>query len=54
MFVSNTAYKYLQGLRMTDEDGNHVVDLTWYYNQQGQWHTEDIPDGKDIIGIYCN
>ena len=32
MFVSNTAYKYLQGLRMTDETGALVVDIVWYSN----------------------
>ena len=42
----------IMGLRMTDEEGNYVVDLNW--SGVGAWISQDIPDGLEIIGLKCN
>ena len=42
----------LMGFRMTDEEGNHLVDLNW--SGVGAWITQEIPEGLEIIGLKCN
>ena len=44
--------KYLNGLRLINRSGGNVLDLSFY--NDGKWIKRDIPEGKEIIGIYCN
>ena len=36
-----------------DNEGNEMHRVKWY-NGGGQWHYITIPEGKEIIGFYCN
>ena len=42
----------INGLRMTDETGQNLVDLDFGAN--GNWMTEDIPNGYEIVGMKTN
>ena len=42
----------IKGMRFTDEQGNHMIDLQW--SSVGVWQKHDIPSGQEIIGLKCN
>ena len=42
----------LVGLRLTDGEGKHIVDLNWA--GVGQWQSQEIPEDHEIIGMKCN
>ena len=42
----------ITGLRLTDGDGNHVVDINC--TGQGIWQRQEIESGQEIIGLQCN
>ena len=42
----------IKGLRLTDTEGVHQVNLNWA--NVGQWSVQDIPEGQEIIGLKCN
>ena len=47
----------LQGLRMVDDKGITFIDEVWYKGANhyiGEWKTEIIPAGMEIIGIRAN
>ena len=47
----------LQGLRMVDDKGITFIDEVWYKGANhhiGEWKTEIIPPGMEIIGIRAN
>ena len=47
----------LQGLRMVDDKGITFIDELWYKGANhhiGEWKTEIIPAGMEIIGIRAN
>ena len=39
----------LTGLRLIDEQGAYVVNL--HFKDAGDWVTQDVPKGKEIIGL---
>ena len=42
----------IKGLRLTDAEGKHHVDLNWA--NVGQWSVQEIPEGQEILGLKCN
>ena len=46
----------LRGLRLLDNEGRCIVDRVWdtLYTDGGDWVTQEIPEGKEIIGVQCN
>ena len=42
----------LVGLRLTDSEGTHIVNLNWA--GVGQWQSQEIPEDHEIIGMKCN
>ena len=42
----------INGIRMTDDQGNHLVNLDWTAN--GVWVEKEIPSGYEIIGLRAN
>ena len=53
MFVSSN-YQLCK-LKLIDEQGDNILSLNWTktYDNRGKWFTRDIPDDKEIIGLYC-
>ena len=49
----NGGFAYLSKIRLIDEQGNYLIDYA-LRDRPGQWITQDIPDGKEIIGLRCN
>ena len=45
----------LIGLRLVDEKGVYIVNVTWMTKEQcgSDWITRTIPIGRDIIGLRC-
>ena len=56
VFVPKHSSKHLNKLQMLDDRGSKIVDVTWYTgdDQNGEWITKEIPEGREIIGFYCN
>ena len=47
----------LQGLRVTDDQGQTFIDEVWYkgaFQHVGEWQTQVVPPGMEIIGIRAN
>ena len=42
----------IMGIRVTDNEGKHMVDLNW--SGVGSWQKTSIPAGQEIIGLECN
>ena len=43
---------YINGLRLVDNKGENVVDVSWdEITNEGEWTEYDIPEGHEIIGI---
>ena len=40
--------------RLMDDQGEDVVDLVFSEQETGEWMIRDVPEGKEIIGLYCN
>ena len=40
------------GIRITDDEGKHMVNLNW--SGVGNWQKTEIPTGQEIIGLECN
>ena len=46
---------YVGRLRLIDEEGQYIVNLKWWTRKRkGEWVFQDIPEGKEIIGLQCN
>ena len=46
---------YLQHLKFLDPKGQTILDLNWYdHHEHGEWQDIKVPDGQEIIGLYCN
>ena len=43
----------LTALKMIDCEGKILMQLDWGLIEQGEWVSQVIPDGKEIIGMYC-
>ena len=41
-------------MQLVDEDGAVLLDLEWQRRDDGEWDTRDIPEGKEIIGLYMS
>ena len=41
----------ISGLRLLDETGAIVVDEVWDLTSGGDWLTQVIPAGKEIVGL---
>ena len=44
----------LCAMRLIDEHGENLVDLEWQKREDGEWITQDIPEGQEIIGLYMS
>ena len=40
--------------RLMDDQGGDVVDLVFGEQEAGEWVIRELPEGKEIIGLYCN
>ena len=40
--------------RLMDDEGGDVVDLILGEQEAGEWVIRELPEGKEIIGLYCN
>ena len=54
MFIDPKGRGYLNRLKMLDDHGEPVVDLTFWSDETGFWYTHEIPFDKEIIGLFCN
>ena len=45
---------FMDALRMEDDDGNVILDLVWCESKDSEWQTRQIPQGKEIIGLYMS
>ena len=54
MFIDPKGRGYLNRLKMIDDHGESVIDLTFWSDETGFWYTQEIPYDKEIIGLYCN
>ena len=46
--------KLINGIRLADEWGKHIVDQTWETRiNAGTWVSKKIPEGEEIIGLQC-
>ena len=45
--------RFFAGLRLIDENGVNIVKVN-FYPRAGDWFIKDIPEGKEVIGLYCN
>ena len=43
----------IQGLRLHYKNEKDLVEIEWD-KQDGEWVTQDVPDGQDIIGLKCS
>ena len=41
-------------MKIWDDEGNEVVDITFYGDGNGDWVEQEIPEGKEIIGMFCS
>jgi len=37
-----------------DENDQIILEETWDPRDEGKWIIKEIPEGKEIIGVYCN
>ena len=37
-----------------DDQGEDLVDLVLGEQSEGEWVIREMPEGKEIIGLYCN
>ena len=44
----------LKALKLIDANDKIIAQLGWYTDEGECWVTKDIPEGKEIIGFYCN
>ena len=45
---------FIDGLRLTDEKGRHIVDECWNtLMKDEEWKTVDVQSDSDIVGSYC-
>ena len=40
-------------MRLIDELGNYLFNKTFYKSSDGAWATKQIPNGQEIVDIYC-
>ena len=43
----------LNHIRFISDEGELLGEVRWY-NGGGNWQTIEIPEGKEIIGFFCN
>ena len=43
----------VQGLRLIDDFGNYIFSRTFHKSKEGAWATKYIPNGQEIVDIYC-
>ena len=41
------------GIRLQDDKGEYILDMTWANWSHSEWTTYEIPDGQEIIGLKC-
>ena len=45
---------FMDALRVEDDEGNVILDLVWCESKDSEWQTRQIPEGKEIIGLYMS
>ena len=45
---------FMDALRVEDDEGNVILDLVWCESKDSEWQTRQIPQGKEIIGLYMS
>ena len=43
----------LTALKLIDSEGQSALIAEWGLVESGEWVTQTIPEGKEIIGMYC-
>ena len=51
-FIDNKGY--IKRFRLMDDEGMDIIDITLGDQEAGEWVFREIPEGKEVVGIYCN
>ena len=55
MKVGKSGYDAFTGIRLSDENGNTIVEKTWFETSDlSKWVSQKVPKGNDIVGIQCH
>ena len=44
----------IKRFKLTDDQGMDVVDITLGNQEAGEWVLREVPEGREIVGLYCN
>ena len=53
MKVGKSGYDSFTGIRLTDNNGDIIVEEVWFETDNSKWVTQKVPEGNDVIGIQC-